>query len=136
MNGWKKGGKIADDNRQRLFAVREVLERAIFKYPTQAGLVAWLDTPRGAEGSTPAQLLEDKKIDEARLLAVATPSPHLIRAQPWAKRATSEAFLIGEEHYPEACPPQQNDEFDLLNDDLDNDGIIVLDDEASEDSSS
>src|SRR5216683_3749168 len=83
ISGWKRGLPINDPNRRRLLAVRGVLERASLRHPTPNELAAWLDTPRGADGRTPAQLLEANEIDRARLHAVSSPSPRLRQAPSW-----------------------------------------------------
>jgi DNA-binding transcriptional regulator YiaG len=122
LYNWEKGEPILDHNRQRLLQIKDVLERASSQHPTPISLVTWLDTPRGAEGYTPAQLLERNEIDKARLFAISSPSPHLKRAQSWVRRSVPEAFKPGEEHYNEALPPLEEDGFieDLTS--LENDG--------------
>lgn len=114
MEAWKKGGTITDDKRQRIFAVKDVLERAAVRYPTRDLLTAWLDTPRGADGSTPAQLLANNEINRARLLAVSSPSPHLVRAPSLVKQPAPEAFRAGAEHRQEALPHHADDESNAL----------------------
>ncbi len=114
INWWKRGGRIADDNRKRLFAVREVLERAASHHSNPSQLTAWLDTPRGADGRTPAQLLETNEINRARLLAISTPSPRLVRAPSWVNRPIPEAFRAGAEHRQEVLPPSTDDELAQL----------------------
>ena len=116
INNWERGIPIADSNQRRLLSVRDVLERAMSKHPTPNQLKAWLDTPRGADGRTPAELLSQNEIDKARLLAVTTPSPRLIRAQSWIKRPIPEAFRLGAEHYAEALPTEQSGGGDVLDD--------------------
>jgi len=49
INRWENGEPITDANRRRLFAVRDVLERATLRYQTPAELAAWLDTPDTTE---------------------------------------------------------------------------------------
>ena len=105
INVWKRGGRIADDHRRRIFAVREVIERAAARHPTQEQLLAWLDTPRGVDGRTPAQLLEANEINRARLLAVSAPSPHPVRAPSWVNRPIPAAFPARAEHRQEAWSP-------------------------------
>ena len=90
--------KLIDDgnvSHQQLFAIREVLEYAASRHKTKELLVAWLDTPAGANGRTPAQLLAENEINRARLLAVSSPSPRLVpppalvnRPVPKGSRAT------------------------------------------------
>lgn len=110
LNRWQRGEHIKDTNRQRIFAVRSVLERALIRHRTRAELVEWLDTPRGADGRTPAQCLADGAIDRARLLAVSTPSTQLKRAPSWVRQPVPDAFRAGAEHEQEALPPELPDE--------------------------
>ena len=112
INNWENGVPIADINRRRLFAVRDVLERAALRHSTPAQLVAWLDTPRGTDGHTPAELLEMNEINRARLLAVSSPSPHLVRAPAWVKRPVPEAFRAGAERRQVALPPDSDEEIE------------------------
>jgi DNA-binding XRE family transcriptional regulator len=111
---WEKGESITDAHQQKLLAVRDVLERATRLYPTQAQLKAWLDTPRGVDGRTPAQLLEANEINRARLLAVSSPSPHLVRAPAWVKRKIPEKFLAGAERRQEALSSETDNELSRL----------------------
>lgn len=130
LYNWEKGEPILDHNRQRLLQIKDVLERGSSQYPTPILLVTWLDTPRGAEGYTPAQLLERNEIDKARLFAISSPSPRLKRAQSWVRRSVPEVFKPGEEHYDEALSPLEDDEFiedlaSLENDDYDGGTSII-----------
>src|SRR5258708_25861711 len=95
LDHWHKGKAIKDSNRQRIFAVREVLERVLAQRATRLRLVEWLETPRGADGRTPAQWLAAGDIARARLLALSTPSPQLSRPPAWVRRAVPAAFQAG-----------------------------------------
>lgn len=110
INRWRHGEAVADANRRRVLAVKEVLERALDRLKMPNDLVAWLDTPRGADGRTPAELLEANEVGRARLLAVSAPSPRLRRAPSWTKRPVAEAFRAAGERRQEAVPPDQDDE--------------------------
>lgn len=114
INVWKRGGRIADENRQRILAVRDVLKRALAKHPTKDLLMAWLDTPRGSDGRTPAQLLEANEINRARLLAMAVPSPHIKTVPSWVNRPIPEAFRAGAERRQEALPRETESELTKL----------------------
>ncbi len=107
---WEHGTPINDGHRRRLFAVQDVIERAARRYTTPAELVTWLDTPRGADGRTPAELLEMNEIDRACLLAVSSPSSKLVRPPAWVNRPVSEAFRAGGERRQEPLPPELDDE--------------------------
>jgi transcriptional regulator with XRE-family HTH domain len=126
INRWEHGEPITDANRRRLFAVREVLERATLLYPAPVELAAWLDRPRGADGRTPAELLEAEEINKARLLAISSPSPGLVPPPAWVRQPVPEAFRAGAEHRQEVLPPPRDDELSAL---------IVDEEEDMEDSS-
>jgi len=114
INRWEKGEPIRDHNRRYLFAVREVLERASLRYPTPNELAAWIDTPRGADGRSPAQLLEANEINRARLLAVSSPSPRLRQVPSWVNQPVPEAFRAGAERRQQALPPDTDNELIAL----------------------
>lgn len=124
LYNWEKGEPILDHNRQRLLQIKDVLERASSQHPTPYSLVTWLDTPRGAEGYTPAELLERNEIGKARLLAISSPSPRLKRPQSWIRRSVPEAFKSGEEHYDEALPPEYDKDFAILEEDEITEGLV------------
>lgn len=107
---WLNNGAISDGNKRHLLAVRDVLERAHRRYRTPEELSAWLDTPRGPDARTPAQLLSSGEVDRARLLAVSSPSPGVIPAQRWASQPLPERFRSGAESRQEALPPEEDDE--------------------------
>jgi transcriptional regulator with XRE-family HTH domain len=108
INNWQNGESIKDPNRRRIFAVRDVLERAAHRYQTREQLTAWLDTPRGADGRTPAELLAANEINRARLLAVSSPSQWLKRPPAWANRPVPNAFRTREEHRQETWSPESD----------------------------
>lgn len=110
INRWENGEPITDANRRRLFAVREVLERAAQRHETPGKLAEWLDTPRGIDRRTPAELFEAEEIDRARYLAVSMPSPDLVPPPLWVRQPIPEAFRKGAEHRQEALPPSNDDE--------------------------
>jgi len=114
INRWEHGDPITDANRGRLLLYARCWKRATLLYPTPVELAAWLDTPRGADGRTPAELLEMDEIDRARYLAVSTPSPRLARPPAWVRQPVPEAFRSGAEHRQEAQPPPQDDELAAL----------------------
>ncbi len=114
INRWEKGEPIRDHNRKHLFAVRDVLERAALRHPTPSMLAAWLDTPQGSDGRTPAELLRDNEINRARLLAISSPSPRLKRAPSWVNRPIPEAFRAGAEHRQEVLSPDTDQEAGLV----------------------
>ncbi len=121
INRWEHGEPITDANRRRLFAVRDVLERAMLRYPTPGELATWLDTPEVIDGRTPAELLEADEINKARLLAISTPSPGLAPPPAWVRQPVPEALRAGEEHRQEVLPPSQDDELAALIGDEDED---------------
>jgi hypothetical protein len=109
INAWRRGGPIRDDHRQRLFAVRDVLERAAKRDPRPSELAAWLDTPRGVDAKTPAELLEAGKVGRARLLAITSPSPRVKAPSKWTQRHALEAYQESRERV-RALPPAHDEE--------------------------
>lgn len=116
LHRWRQNEPITVSNRQRLFAVRDVLERAAFRRPTVEELGAWLDTPTAEDGRTPADFLAAGDIDHARLLAVATPSATARVLPAWitpSVKASSRASSERQEALPpwyEKDPPENDDD--------------------------
>lgn len=108
LHQWEVGKPIKDANRRCVYAVREVLERATIRHKTRELLAAWLDTPQGSEGQTPAQLIEKGEIARARLLATTSPSKGLPRPPTWVRRPIPEAFRAGAERLQQATPPESD----------------------------
>ncbi len=106
IHNWRRGSAIADENRRHLLAVQDVLRRASARYPTTIQLLAWLDTPRGADSRTPADLLATGEVDRARLLALSTPSPGV---RPQAPRTVPGGWKGGAERYQEPLRPDHDD---------------------------
>ncbi len=106
-----------------------MLKRASLRYSTPNELATWLDTPRGADGRTPAQLLEANEINRARLLAVTSPSPGLRQVPSWVNQPVPEAFRAGAERRQEALPPETDNELahliDEEEDNTDEDGEVL-----------
>lgn len=105
VNAWRQGGPMADDHRRRLLEVRDVLERAAKRHSQQDGLVAWLDTPRGADAKTPAELLEEGEVGKARLLALSSASRGVKAPPEWAQQNAREGYLNSRERV-RALPPE------------------------------
>lgn len=80
-----KGAAIRDENRQRLLAVREILERVQRRDQGSEALKTWLDTPRGSEAKTPRQLLIANEIGKARALSLSTAVPRSRSAPAWLR---------------------------------------------------
>ncbi|MCL5257366.1 MAG: hypothetical protein M1319_06170 [Chloroflexi bacterium] len=111
LHAWERGRPIADANRQKVFQVLGILERAARNHKTPAEMQAWLDSPRGPDGRTPAQLLEAGEYDRARLLAVTVPSPGIKRPPEWAGKPVPERFRTGAERWDRPLPPDRDDEY-------------------------
>lgn len=108
VSAWRRGEPIADDHRRRLLEVRDVLERAAKRNPRPGGLAAWLDTPRGKDARTPADLLEAGEVGKARLLALASPSSGVKAPPEWARQGAREAYLNSRERV-RALPPERDE---------------------------
>ena len=102
---WRQGGAISQHNLERLLALQDVLDRAGRFHPTPQALQGWLQTPRGAEGHTPWQLLVQGEFDRARLLAMTKPSPGLLQPPAWLSKPSPPAMQTGRESRIEAYPP-------------------------------
>lgn len=90
---WESGkAQPSPANEERLYAVLHVLRLAAEHRKTVNEMRAWLHTPRGAEGKTPAALLEEGSLDEVRLLAVATPSDGVTAPPPWVRKPVPERY--------------------------------------------
>ncbi|CAN5587290.1 hypothetical protein BH23CHL2_BH23CHL2_26020 [soil metagenome] len=112
INNWRKGRVIHPNNRARILAVEDVLQRAADRYRTRIELTAWLDTPRGRNGLTPFDLLKTGEFDRARYLAVSRPS-----ARVKAKRvlaANAELWPQAVEHRQEPIAPEDSELDGLL----------------------
>ncbi|MBU2604022.1 MAG: hypothetical protein KKA32_17970 [Actinobacteria bacterium] len=107
LHNWLHGSAMTDTNRRRLLVTDEVLRRAAAQHGTGQELKTWLDTPRGPEGVTPAELLKAGRTDEARYFAVAAPSARLNRAPIWI---TDRAQIAerGREEFPTAGPTERD----------------------------
>ena len=104
LNSWTRGGAITDSNRRRVLAIRQIVELATRRHQGPSRIAAWLDTPRGASGQTPFDLLVAGDLDQARYLAVSEPSPNLSRAPSWAYRPLRRDEEARGEHVGEALP--------------------------------
>lgn len=109
VNRWMQGGPITDARRRRLLEVRDVLERVAKRSPHPGVLAAWLDTPRGADARTPAELLEAGEIKKARFMALSSPSRGVKTPPEWARRGAREAFLNSRERV-RALPEEDDDQ--------------------------
>ncbi len=107
LDTWEQtGGPIRPAKLEHLLAVTDVVRRAAAHYPD---LVAWLYTPRGANGRTPAELLKAEDYDQARVLAVTTPSSGVQSAAAWARRPVAPRFAQLAEPRMEPLRPALDD---------------------------
>ncbi len=113
---WRQGGPINADHRRRLFATRDVLERAARRNPRPSELAAWLETPRGTAAKTPAELLAAGEIDKARLLAITSSSPGVKAPPGWVRQHMPTAYESSKERV-EALPPDRDEELSEILDD-------------------
>ncbi len=138
---WRQGGTISDEHRRHVLAVHDVLGRAAALRRTPDHFLAWLDTPRGADGRTPAELLAAGETGRARMLALTTPSTGVRAEARWATRraaapAVSDAVISratrlpnGERH-PARLMSDEDDGITLA--DFDDDPVAVVDPEGAE----
>jgi transcriptional regulator with XRE-family HTH domain len=108
LDRWEHdGGPIRPANLERLMAVTDIVRRAAARHPD---VVTWLYTPRGADGRTPASLLQAGEYDRARVLAITTPSPGVRSAAAWASRPVAPRFAHIVEPRTEPLRPDPDDE--------------------------
>ncbi len=88
---WKAGASISAEHLRRLMETRDVLSRAMRRHSDKDALAAWLVTPDAHAGVSPERLLKQGEFDQARLLAVLSPSN--VEPMPeWASRPVAEAW--------------------------------------------
>jgi hypothetical protein len=116
---WKQGKSVTRrSHRQRIFAVRDVLERAMRRHPGPSELTAWLDTPRGVEGKTPAELLGAGEIGQARLLATTSPSAKVKAPREWVEqRNMVETYQRSRERIEAVAPDHDEELLEMLDED-------------------
>lgn len=108
LDKWERdGGPIRAAKLEHLLAVTDVIRRAAARHPD---LPVWLYTPRGADGRTPADLLQAGEYDRARVLAITTPSPGVLPAGAWARRPIAPRFVRFGEPRMEPLRPDPDDE--------------------------
>jgi hypothetical protein len=93
-----KGADIRDENRQRLLAVREVLERVQRQHRGTDALKTWLDTPRGPEAITPRRLLIANEIGKARALSLSAAPPREQAAAKWLRESPPDPWTLRQRH--------------------------------------
>lgn len=109
VHNWSTGSPIEDPNYRQLLTVRDILERAQRRHPTPEQLRTWLDTPRGADAVTPAQLIAAGDFNKARLYAVSMPSPAVRPPTTGVRRAVT-GRRPELEMRDEPIPPDTSDE--------------------------
>jgi hypothetical protein len=88
VQNWLRGAVvIRDEHRQRLLAVREILQRAQRRHQGEDALKTWLDTPQGLDAQTPRQLLMNNELGKARALALSTAPPPPRVAPQWLRES-------------------------------------------------
>lgn len=118
IDKWKKNGSIRKKKLQKLLAVKEILERAYTFYNSKEKLATWLYTPRGKEGYTPAALIEEGKLDLARLYAESYRSQNLETIPTWVHEPNTRGGKVIVEK-DEAVPPHIVDDLIPLEEDED-----------------
>lgn len=106
LNLWDRGRPISEQNLQRLLTVKDILMRAAIRNPEPEQLRAWLYTPHGTYGKTPADHLAAEELDRARYLARVSRSDRVVAPPARTRRPLPEAFRQGAERRQEAVAPE------------------------------
>jgi len=107
VQNWLKGESIRDENRQRLLAVREILERVQRRHDDEDALKTWLDTPSGVDGRTPRQLLLNNEIRKARALSVSTAPPQARTTPTWLRESPPDQWTLRQRRRRDHIVPEQ-----------------------------
>lgn len=107
---WQKGIKPHWVHKQRLLAIHSVIQQAAIQHKSPDALTAWLDTPRGTRGQTPADMLINRQIDRARRYAVSSSSSKIRRPPAWILDPVPEKYKASIETRQEPSPPFDEDE--------------------------
>jgi transcriptional regulator with XRE-family HTH domain len=91
---WRKGGQLRDEHRQRILAVRDVIERARERHPEREQFFTWLDRPRGRDAVSPRELLQSNQINRARLLAIADEPRRLTPEERRQRGMVADRFTV------------------------------------------
>lgn len=105
VRNWLGGEAIRDENRQRLLAVRDTLERVRRRHQDPEALKTWLDTPRGPEAKTPRQLMVDGEIGKARALSLSTAPPPARSTPAWLREAPADPWTLRQRRRRERVVP-------------------------------
>jgi len=97
LNAWRRGEHISTPRLRRLYATRDVLQRAAARLPAGQQLRAWLVIPRGADSRTPEELLRAGELDRVRLLAMSLPPERISRPPDWVRQPVPATWEGGTE---------------------------------------
>jgi transcriptional regulator with XRE-family HTH domain len=93
IHNWRRGVPIKASNRERVLAVRDVLERSADRVGTGDALAAWLQSPCAANGRSPFDLLAAGEVDRARTFAVSKLPARLVIQPRWIRPEAQRAPL-------------------------------------------
>jgi len=110
VRNWLGGVDIRDENRQRLLAVRDILERIQRRHRGSDALMTWLDTPRGPQAQTPRQLLIANEIGTARALSLSTAPPRPRSAPAWLRKSPPDPWTDRQRRRRERVVPDESGE--------------------------
>ena len=114
VQNWTKGETIRDENRQRLLAVWDVLQRVQRRRSSEDALKTWLDTPLSPDGRTPRQLLVNNEIGRVRALSLSVSSAQAISSPAWLRESPPDPWTRRQRHRRERIvrdePEMDNDQ--------------------------
>lgn len=82
---------------ERLFKIKEILERAHENHSQPGEVKTWLLTPRRSDGMTPFDLIRGGRLDEARYAAVVRPSARLAEPLHRPARRPNHMYRSGDD---------------------------------------
>lgn len=114
VQNWTKGEAIRDENRQRLLAVWDVLQRVQRRRPSEDALKTWLDMPHSPDARTPRQLLVNNEVGRVRALSLSMSPPRSISSPAWLRGSPPDPWTRRQRHRRERFirdePEVDNDE--------------------------
>ncbi len=110
LHNWQRKQPIASENRRRLMAVLDILNRARKRYSSKSRLYTWLQTPCTEDGKSPWDLILAGEYDRARYYAVASPTSGVRSLPDWATRPVPVKFAGSVRVRRQATPAEPSPE--------------------------